>query len=178
MLLLEAANGFWIKRWICWDSAAQTQSMKWWSGAWRAKERKLLVRGIPSKSAVRAAAWNSADAPCWCSSRRRWSWSLIYSCETFIPLNLLHRRRTEPCQVVIFLTGGTGSWYEFLQVLYIVSFPCLAVINCDLSLERESGHRPLFSSVTGLCVCKYLQHILNNNNINGLNDQPNVSGTV
>lgn len=65
-----------------------------------------------------------------------------------------------------------------LKFFILFLFPCLAVINCDLSLERESGHRPLFSSVTGLCVCKYLQHILNNNNINGLNDQPNVSGTV
>lgn len=83
----------------------------------------LLIRGIPSKSAVRAAVWNSADAPCWCTFRRRWSWSPIYSLVAFIPLNLLHRRRTEPCQVLIFLAGGTGSCYEFLKVLYIVSFP-------------------------------------------------------
>lgn len=136
---------------------AQPQSMKWWSGAWRANT---------FKSAVRAAVWNSADAPCWCSSRRRWSWSLIYSLVTFIPLNLLHRRRTEPCQLLIFLTGGTGSWYEFLKVLYIVSFPCLADNNWFILGKgvRPLYHTPLFISVTGSCVCKYLQHILNRTN--------------
>lgn len=130
---------------------AQPQSMKWWSGAWRANT---------FKSAVRAAVRNSADAPCWCSSRRPWSWSLIYNLVTFIPLNLLHRRRTEPCQLLIFLTGGTGSWYEFLKVLYIVSFPCLAVTNWFILGKgvRPLYHTPLFISVTGSCVCKYLQH--------------------